>query len=392
MTRRAPLSLFDLDQLVDIRDGLAAAIREGLREDGHQVRALPAHLPPPPEDLEGDALVVDTGGTNMRAAVLRLDRSEAPRVIAGPVQERLPVRGEGAKRVDALGFFDMQADLARRLGAQPGLPVGYCFSYPSEVFPDRDARLIRWTKGIDIPEVEGARVGTGLAAALERAGLSPGPVRVLNDTVASLLAGARAFEGRPRDVLGLIAGTGTNMAGFYDERNAPKLDGFDTPMAVNYESGNYAPPHLSAVDDAVDAASDNPGQQRFEKAVSGFYLPFLFAHAHPDYGLDPYEGTGPLVKLADDGPDGPPRATARTLLDRSADLVAAGLAAAIHTYPGDAKRVGILAEGTLFWRATGYADRVKATLQKLLPEGQTFAVLEPHEANLVGAACAALVD
>lgn len=382
----------DTSRLVAVRDAMSAAILEGLAADGAQVRALPAHLPPPPDSTAGDALVIDTGGTNMRAAVVRITPGEAATVICGPEERRLPVRDEG-EGLDAQGFFRIQAELAQQVGAQPGLPVGYCFSYPSDVRPNRDARLIRWTKGIDIPGVEGELVGTGLREALAAVGLEPGPVRVLNDTVASLLAGARAFGGTPAHVLGLIAGTGTNMAGFHDAAGAPKLEGLPTPMAINYESGNFSPPHLLEADDAVDAASGNPGQQRFEKAVSGYYLPFVFARLHPDHeGFDPQAGTGPLVELAYEGEPGPPSRTARALLERSADLVAAGLAGALATYPEAARHVGILAEGSLFWRATGYADRVQDTLRTLLAGARTFEILHPEEANLVGAACAALVE
>ena len=43
-------------------------------------------------------------------------------------------------------------------------------------------------------------------------------------------------------------------------------------MAINLESGNFSPPHLTTADDALDRASDNPGAQRFEKAVPGAWL------------------------------------------------------------------------------------------------------------------------
>ena len=161
-------------------------------------------------------------------------------------------------------------------------------------------------------------------------------------------------------------------------------------MAVNLESGNFAPPHLSALDDRVDAGSNNPGRQRFEKAVSGYYLPYLFAAALPALGFDPDEGTGPLVAWRDAG-DGERGHVAGLLLDRSADLVAAGLAAVLATYPADAEGLGILAEGSLFWRATGYAERVQDTLRSLLPPGRAFQVRRVEDANLVGAACAALI-
>ncbi|MCB9649023.1 MAG: hypothetical protein H6730_20835 [Deltaproteobacteria bacterium] len=378
-------------QLAELRDTLAARIREGLTEDEREIRALPAHLPPPPAGLAGEALVVDTGGTNMRAAVVALAADGGAKVVKGPVQARLPMREEGGADIDADGFFALQADLAARLDSGAGLPLGYCFSYPSAVLPSRDARLIRWTKGIDVPGVEGALVGDGLARALGARGLAPCRVAVVNDTVASLLAGAQQAPGRPRDMVGLIAGTGTNMAGFYDARQAPKLAAFPGAgtMAVNLESGNFDPPHLTALDRAVDEASNNPGQQRFEKAVSGFYLPFLLAAALPEAGVDPEAGTGPLVGWRDAG-EGRRGEVAGLLLDRSADMIAAGLAAAITTYPADALEVGILAEGSLFWRATGYSARVQATLPSLLPAGRRCSVLRIDEANLVGAAAAAL--
>lgn len=384
---KADLDL-SLDQLRDVRDALTARLTQGLAEDGGEIRAIRAHLPPPPAGLTGEALVVDTGGTNMRAALVRFRPDAPPEVYRGPVQAKLPVR-EG-EQLDAAEFYRRQAALATKLDAPSGLPVGYCFSYPSDVLENRDARLIRWTKGVDIPGVEGELVGTGLKDALTEAGLAPTHVAVLNDTVASLLAGSMVFDGEPRHVLGLIAGTGTNMAGYHDGSDAPKLKSPAT-MAINYESGNFDPPHLCAADDVVDQGTDHPGQQRLEKALSGYYLPFIWAAILGDAAdLDPHEGTGPLVELRDNGPDGEGREVARLVLQRSADLVAAALAGAGAVY--DAERIGILAEGTLFWRATGYVDRVQDTLRALAKPGQRFEILSTDDANLIGAAVAALVE
>ena len=240
--------------------------------------------------------------------------------------------------------------------------MGYCFSYPSQTLPDRDAVLLRWTKNIDVPGVVGTRVGDALRRALDEMGLAPGPVRVLNDTVAALLATGTVVRRngvtwKCRDGIGLIVGTGTNMAAFFDATEALKLGlrAGDPPMAVNLESGNVDPPYLTEADDAIDAASQNPGRQRFEKAVSGYYLPFLFKALHPDHPLDPHEGTAPLAALAESGPAGPARDTAQAFLHRSADLVAASLCAVLDTYAHDPGPVGILAEGSLFWRTRGIA-------------------------------------
>lgn len=379
-----------LQQLGEIRDALAARIAEGLNAEGKQIRALPSYFGAPQRSVSGEALVIDTGGTNMRAAVVAVADGKA-RVVAGPLKRTLPVRmGE---KLSGEEFFAAQASLVTELGAGSSLPVGYCFSYPSENSPDRDSRLLRWTKGIDIPGVEGTLVGSQLGRALRKQGHAPGSVRVLNDTVASMLGGAFTHQGMPSErSIGLIVGTGNNMAGFFDSKQSSKVPSdFPGKMAINLESGNFHPPHLNAWDDAVDRASDNPGFQRFEKAVSGFYLPFVFAQALPDHvGFDPTQGTGWIVALRDGAERGPAQALAAALLARSADLVAASLAGVIAHYEPLPEPVGILAEGTFFWGDPAYASRVESTLARLLPEGQRAAILATEEANLIGSAVAAL--
>ncbi len=391
MTPAQRLSL-TTDQLQEIRRALADKITEGLSSDGEEIRALPSYFGAPDRTHSGRALVIDTGGTNMRAAVVEVDKGRAA-VVSGPIKRTLPMR-EGST-ITADEFFAAQAALAKELAPPAGLPVGYCFSYPSANSPDRDSRLLRWTKGIDIPGVEGTLVGSRLHAALEAAGVAPGPVRVLNDTVASMLGGALVHDDVASErCIGLIVGTGNNMAGFFGRDESSKVpEDFSGKMAINLESGNFNPPHLTEFDEAVDRASDNPGFQRFEKAVSGFYLPFVFAQAMPKLsGFDPHGGTGQLVEFRDseEQRDAEAKAVASALLRRSADLVAASLAGVIDHYAEGPESVGILAEGTFFWGDPQYASAVKETLGKLLGPSKRATVLETSEANLIGSAAAAL--
>ncbi|MEW6284428.1 MAG: hexokinase, partial [Candidatus Eremiobacterota bacterium] len=204
-------------QLEEVRQALRERITEGLERDGQEIRALLTYLPPPRSAPAGQALVMDCGGTNMRAALV--DLLEA-RVVAGPLEGRIP-DGRG-QAVSADDFFDAQAGLIAQLKPPPQLPIGYCFSYPTHAMPTRDASLIRWTKGIHVPGVEGELVGAALQRAMSRAGLEPGEVTVLNDTVASLLAGVLSFPHWSEHV-GLIVGTGTNMAAFLPTASIPKL-------------------------------------------------------------------------------------------------------------------------------------------------------------------------
>jgi hexokinase len=366
------------DRLAHVRDVVRAKIDAGLRTDGEEVRALNAWLKPPAKGLEGRALVVDAGGTNVRAAVVEVGPGRSG-VVAGPKGARLEVRDT---QRTAAQFYAQQTDLAAALDAPPGLPLGYCFSYPSTSLPDGDAELITWTKGIDIPEVVGSRVGAALQGALNDRGITTGQLVVLNDTVAALLAGA-PHAADPKRTIGLIVGTGTNMAAFFSGKDR-KLESDDV-LAVNLESGNITPPLLTALDDAVDAASNNPGQQRFEKAVSGHFLPQLFRAACPELDINPAAGAEVLAQHA--GADTRQGEIARALLDRSADLVGAGLAAVADLLDGEGE-VTVLAEGGLFWNAHGYPERVTAAFDRL--NGSGLEIRHIEHANLIGSAVAAL--
>ncbi|WP_437660044.1 hypothetical protein [Sorangium sp. So ce1182] len=374
-----------LTELQDIRRTLAARTVFGLSTPGTEIAALPAYLAPPPEGMTGRAVVVDAGGTNLRAAVVELLPGGVSRIVAGPVPAKFP----GGPEVAGDAFFDVQAELVERLGAVHGLPVGYCFSYPSETLPSLDARLLRWTKGVQITGVEGTSVGERLGRALAARKLRPGPVRVLNDTVASLLGGAFAHGGsQPAAFIGLIVGTGTNMATFLPAGRIPKLKTghFVAPMAVNLENGNFNPPHLQPFDAELDASSENPGAQRFEKAVSGAYLPRLFGRLCPDHAS--LTSAADLVRLREEG-TADERRVAGDLLQRSADLVAAGLAAVadvLESPPG----LGVLAEGSLFWGDPRYAPRVNETLRALLGSRVEPRIARLEHVNLIGSACAAL--
>lgn len=369
--------------LEEVRETMTARVREGLARDGQQILALPAWQPRPSPALTGSALVLDTGGTNLRAAVVELRGGGAFAVTRGPEGGLVPHEG------DAAGFYAAHLEQVLKLGAPKKLPVGYCFSYPVRVLPDGDATLIGWTKSIHVAEMIGTRVGAGLRAALAAAGMEPGPVAVANDSVTSLLGGAYAHGARGYGhFVGVIVGTGTNMAALLPTSRIAKVDAWAMgEMAVNLESGNYHPPHLTPWDDAADARSDNPGRQRFEKAVSGYYLPYVFREVVPDHpGFDPHGGTRPLVELAERADGSRASTVARQLLDRSADLVAAALAGLLDVFE-DAGPFGILAEGSLIQRVPGYAARVQGRLREMIPRAD---LLSLADANLAGAACATL--
>ncbi len=376
-------------QLQEISGLLAQRIVEGLEADNKEIGCLPTYLPLPSGKQSGRALVVDTGGTNTRAALVNLWAHDG-KLEAGPNARKVPDGREGSP-LTADFFFGTQAEQADPFPKDQTLPLGYCFSYPAQATSDGDAILLRWTKGLRVDGALNERVGKPLKDQLEKRGHSVSTLRVLNDTVASLLGGVHLYA-EPRfgqNYIGLILGTGTNMAGVFPLTRVGKVapgSFASKSMVINLESGNFHPPHLTSYDDEVDQQSNNPGFQRFEKAVSGHYLPYVFNAVHPGV-INPEAGTQKLVELRDQG-QGEHAKTAGFILERAAKLAAAGLAGLGQLYaPGD---TAVLGEGSLFWGDPQFVGTVKETLSLLDPERHFNIVKQRDDVNLLGAACAAL--
>ena len=387
------MSSFELSltQLKEVANLLAQRIEEGLAADNKEIGCLPTYLPLPSGKQSGRALVVDTGGTNTRAALVNLWAHDG-KLEAGPNTRKVPDGRDGAPLTSEF-FFGTQAEQADPFPKEASLPLGYCFSYPAQATSDGDAILLRWTKGLRVDGALNERVGKPLKEQLEKRGHSISGLRVLNDTVASLLGGVHLYA-EPRfgqNYIGLILGTGTNMAGVFPLKRVSKISSgsfTSKSMVINLESGNFSPPHLNSYDEEVDQKSNNPGSQRFEKAVSGHYLPYVFNAVHPGV-INPEAGTQKLVELRDQG-QGEHAKTAGLILDRSAKLAAAGLAGLGQLYPpGD---MAVLGEGSLFWGDPQFVGTVKATLAQLDPERHFVIVKQRDNVNLLGAACAALTD
>uniref|UniRef100_A0A2N9IHT2 Phosphotransferase n=1 Tax=Fagus sylvatica TaxID=28930 RepID=A0A2N9IHT2_FAGSY len=96
----------------------------------------------------------------------------------------------------------------------------------------------------------------------------------VNDTIGTL-AGGRYHN---QDVAAaVILGTGTNAAYVERAHAIPKWHGLlpkSGEMVINMEWGNFRSSHLplTEYDQALDAESLNPGEQIFEKTISGMYL------------------------------------------------------------------------------------------------------------------------
>lgn len=398
-------NIFKLDneQLKGIAYAFREKVEEGLSKKNAEIQCIPTFILPKAADVKGKALVLDLGGTNYRVAIVDFTQ-EKPVIYPnnGWKKDMSVMKSPGYTREE---LFKELADLIVEIKREEEMPIGYCFSYPAESVPGGDAKLLRWTKGVDIRKMVGQFVGKPLLDYLnEKNKIKFTGIKVLNDTIASLFAGLtdKSYDA----YIGLIVGTGTNMATFIPADKIKKLDpaySVEGLIPVNLESGNFHPPFLTAVDDTVDAMSDSMGKQRFEKAVSGMYLGDILKAAFP---LDEFEEKFDARKLTAimNYPDIHKDIyvqVARWIYSRSAQLVAAslsGLIALLKSYNKDIHRICLIAEGSLFWSESrkdkSYNILVMEKLQELLRELQLEDV-EVHinnmsNANLIGTGVAAL--
>lgn len=399
-------NIFKLDneQLKKVACSFQQKVEAGLNKENQEIQCLPTFIAPDTAGVKGKALVLDLGGTNYRVAIVDFNHG-APVINPsnGWKKDMSIMKTDGYSRDE---LFREMADMILEIKGEEEMPIGYCFSYPIQSMPGGDARLLRWTKGVDIKEMVGQLVGKPLLDYLnERNDIKYTGIKVLNDTIASLFAGL-ANVGYDA-YIGLIVGTGTNMATFIPADKIKKMssasDNVHGLIPVNLESGNFHPPFLTSIDDAVDATSDSVGTQRFEKAVSGMYLGDILRTTFP---LDEFEEKFDAQKLTTimNYPDIHKEVyveVAHWIYNRSAYLVAASLAGLImllKSYNKDTRKVCLVAEGSLFWsenrKDRNYNIIVMDKLRELLDEFGLGDV-EVHvnsmkNANLIGTGIAAL--
>ncbi|TKY57636.1 Hexokinase-2 [Spatholobus suberectus] len=151
--------------------------------------------------------------------------------------------------------------------------IGFTFSFPVKQTSIDSGILIKWTKGFAVSGTAGRDVVACLNEAMERQGLDMRVSALVNDTVGTL-AGAEYWD---NDVtVAVILGTGTNACYVEQISAIPKLQGHVSSsgkMIISTEWGAFSNGlPLTEFDREMDAASINPGEQIFEKTISGMYL------------------------------------------------------------------------------------------------------------------------
>lgn len=251
---------------------------KGLSGERSSLSMLPTYIAPSSNFTKNKpVIVVDAGGTNLRVAIVIIEKSGQIKIEHFQKHTMPGVEREVTKKE----FFDIIASRLKPI-ADISDRIGFCFSYPVAMQPNLDGRLLRFSKEIKAPEVEGTLIGETLLKSLMENGIEGNKkVVLLNDTVATLIAGMsqKAIK-KYNDYLGFILGTGCNMAYVESTSNISSVPKLTELQIINIESGNYNSELIDGdIDKTLDSETSNPNRQLFEKKVGGGYFGKLCYHS-----------------------------------------------------------------------------------------------------------------
>ncbi len=418
-----------LAEISAIAASFHAAIGSGLAGEKSSLTMLPAHLGKPTGQEQGHFLALDFGGTTIRVLLVELDGQQGFHLInrrAAPLKDDWGQYNYVSPQSSATALFDFIASqIAGLVDDNTFYALGHTFSYPTRQTGCNNAILLNWTKEINTPGVIGQDINTLLFAALKRRGLPlVVPQVIINDTVGTLLAAA--YQDQHTDI-GSICGTGHNTA--YLEPHPPWTK---QPMIINLESGNFDQLSFTMYDQQLDQTSEQPGQQRLEKMVSGRYIGELLRFilvallrnglftdcAAAFAALDQpniLTGQDVAVLLADDSPPyeaiacwlthrlglttsklkdrAALKAVASLLATRSARLITATYLGILqHIDPTLQRCHNIGIDGSLYEKLPGYANTIETTFTQCLQEkASQITVTLTKDGSGIGAAIATAI-
>ncbi|RAL37171.1 hypothetical protein DM860_004093 [Cuscuta australis] len=273
-------------KLRQVADAMVVEMHAGLAsEGGSKLKMLITYVDNlPTGDEKGRFYALDLGGTNFRVMRVQLG-GKGKGIVNREFQEvSIPPHLMAGSSSDALfdfiattlAAFVQKEEEGDEFHLLPGRQreLGFTFSFPIRQTSIVSGTLIKWTKGFSIEETVGLDVVEELRKGMERAGLDIRVAALVNDTVGTLAGGRYS---NPDVIAAVILGTGTNAA-YVERANAiPKWKGSlpkSGEMVINMEWGNFRTLHLplSDYDHLLDIESLNPGEQLYEKLISGMYL------------------------------------------------------------------------------------------------------------------------
>ncbi len=415
------ISAAELD-LQSLTDDFISEMKNGLEGKAGSLLMLPTYIGAEGKIKPNQPVVaIDAGGTNFRAVKMSFD-DKLNLVTENLQQRKMPAIDEELSNKE---FF---ATLAAYLTQYKDVSdkIGFCFSYAVEIYPNKDGKLLEWSKEVKAPEVIGQMVGKNL---LEAMGTPKKHIVLMNDTVSTLLAGQAATAGREFDTyLGFILGTGTNACYIEQNANITKTSSLDKKgsQIINIETGNFNLMPRTDIDVAFDNTTKLPGRYSFEKMIAGGYFGGLctmalrMAAAEDVFSAETrvnMKSMGELTSeevnkfvscidlksnvLSDILVSKEDKEAAAVIInafiERAAKLVAASLAAVVLK-TGKAKSADkpilMTIEGTTFYKMNNFRIMFEAFLQGFFSgkNRRFYEIVEVPNSSLIGAGIAAIVN
>ena len=300
------------------------------------------------------------GGTNYVFQTVRIDDAKQQTRLENKTGT-LPIF---ATKDDLVNFFKEHLDdRAEAIGVNFGFPLEPLYG----VFGEVDGKLSHGSKehtftGLTEP------IGSIIRELMNKRI----PVSVANDTVCLTVCDDGSENGS------LIAGTGIN-AGI-------KIKEHNQTIIVNLEIGNFHAFEQSAVLKKIDHLSEKPGEQLFEKTISGKYLAQYFNQKAKELGIPTHElqTSQELSELSLSDEQNDQIELARAILQRSAFLLATAIAG-IYEFCGKPDNFVLIGEGSMLWHGWRYKENVYKKLSQLGIEESALEIKKVEDSSIRGA-------
>ena len=126
----------------------------GLAGEKSSLRMIPTYLSAQALPQSGEPVIVlDAGGTNLRIALMEFT-PEGPKASYFNTVPMLGTQG----RLTIAEFYDRLAALVAPIADKSGR-IGFCFSFPCEILPDLDGKVLHFDKEVNISGAEGSILG-----------------------------------------------------------------------------------------------------------------------------------------------------------------------------------------------------------------------------------------
>lgn len=421
---------------VDIEESCKTFLEDmeaGLKGEDSSLKMLCTYISPDGEIPVGEPVIVmDAGGTNFRVAVVTFDDNKRPCIEDFKVYDMPGVKQEISREE----FFKIIVQYLEPV-IDKSSRIGFCFSYPFEILPNKDGKLIAFSKEVRVRDMIGEEVGANLIKTLKDCGHKDDKrIVLLNDTVATLLGGkAESPDRKFESYIGFILGTGTNSCYIEENKNIKKIKSLariEGSTIINIESGGYGKAVRGVIDEAFDSRTVNPNSQKFEKMISGAYqgglilevirkamddglfskdfvdkmsqISGLSSKEISDFCYYPYSDNNVLGRCSNFGIGDNAENDKQTLyyiidsiIERSAKLVAVNLASVIKKSGkggNTCKPVCITAEGSTFYKSKLFKDKLNYYVKEYLNEkmGIYCEFVKVENVTLIGTAIAGLLN